>query len=80
MNLLEKLLCEYLLLGTMLDCPEEAWDKIFEINVKVSFLLFKECVPHMQKRGGGSAVFISSIGGFQPISALGPYSVSKVCA
>ena len=32
----------------MLECPEEAWDKIFEINVKVSFLLFKECVPHMQ--------------------------------
>jgi len=63
--------------GTMLECPEEAWDKIFEINVKVSFLLFKECVPHMQKRGGGSAIFISSIGGFQPISALGPYSVSK---
>ena len=31
----------------------------------------------LQKRGGGSAIFISSIGGFQPISALGPYSVSK---
>jgi len=63
--------------GTMLECPEDAWDKIFEINVKVSFLLFKECVPHMKKRGGGSAIFISSIGGYQPISALGPYSVSK---
>lgn len=34
--------------GTMLDCPEDAWDKIFDINVKVSFLLFKECVPLMQ--------------------------------
>ena len=32
---------------------------------------------HLQKRGGGSAIFISSIGGYQPISALGPYSVSK---
>lgn len=32
----------------MLECPEDAWDKIFEINVKVSFLLFKECVPHMK--------------------------------
>merc|ERR1712240_506677 len=63
--------------GPTLECPEDVWDKIFEINVKVSFLLFKECVPHMQKRGGGSAVFVSSIGGFQPISALGPYSVSK---
>ena len=80
----------------MLECPEDAWDKIFEINVKVSFLLFKECVPHMkvkvlwisifghilnfwhlQRRGGGSAIFISSFGGYNAISALGPYSVSK---
>ena len=34
--------------GTMLEYPEDAWDKIFEINVKVSFLLFKDCVPHMK--------------------------------
>jgi len=63
--------------GTTLDCPEDAWDKIFEINVKTAFLLFKESFPLMQNRGGGSAVFVSSIGGFQPISMLGPYSVSK---
>merc|ERR1712179_216047 len=63
--------------GPTLECPEDAWDKIFEINVKVAFLLFKESVPLLNKRGGGSAVFVSSIGGFQPISALGPYSVSK---
>ena len=63
--------------GSMLDCPEDAWDKIFEINVKIAFLLFKESVPLMLQRGGGSAVFVSSIGGFQPISFLGPYSVSK---
>jgi short-subunit dehydrogenase len=31
----------------------------------------------MEERGGGSAIFISSIGGFQPIPFLGPYSVSK---
>jgi len=61
----------------MLDCPEEAWDKIFDINVKVAFLLFKASVPLMAARGGGSAVFVSSIGGFQPLAALGPYSVSK---
>jgi len=63
--------------GPTLDCPEEAWDKIFDINVKTAFLLFKESVPLFEERGGGSAVFVSSIGGFQPISFLGPYSVSK---
>jgi len=63
--------------GNILDCPEDAWDKIFDINVKTAFLLFRDCVPLMKERGGGSAVFISSIGGFQPINLLGPYSVSK---
>ncbi|XP_023330003.1 dehydrogenase/reductase SDR family member 4 [Eurytemora carolleeae] len=63
--------------GHILDCPEETWDKIFEINVKTAFLLFRDCVPLMKARGGGSAVFISSIGGYQPIPFLGPYSVSK---
>merc|ERR1719204_2155255 len=53
------------------------WEKIFDINVKVAFLLFNECVPLMQKRGGGSTIFISSIAGYHPIPALGPYSVSK---
>jgi len=63
--------------GPILGCPEETWDKIFEINVKATFLLFQACVPLFEARGGGSAVFVSSIGGFQPIPFLGPYSVSK---
>jgi len=63
--------------GSIIDCPEDVWDKIFEINVKIAFLLFKDSVPLMKARGGGSAVFISSIGGYQAIPALGPYSVSK---
>jgi len=63
--------------GSMLDCPEDMWEKIFDINVKTAFLLFKECAPLMQERGGGSAIFISSVGGFQPLPFLGPYSVSK---
>merc|ERR1712032_1787086 len=63
--------------GPILGCPEETWDKIFEVNVKASFLLFKACVPLFESRGGGSAVFVSCIGGFQPIPMLGPYSVSK---
>lgn len=63
--------------GPIINCPEEIWDKIFEINVKASFLLFQACVPLFQSRGGGSAVFVSSIGGYQTIPMLGPYSVSK---
>lgn len=63
--------------GPMLDTPESAWDKIFDTNVKAAFFLCKEIVPHMDKRGGGSVVFVSSFAGYTPMEFLGPYSVSK---
>ncbi|XP_064478476.1 dehydrogenase/reductase SDR family member 4-like [Ornithodoros turicata] len=64
-------------MAPVLDTTEAAWEKIFEINVKSAFLLTKEVVPHIQKRGGGSIVYVSSIAGFQPMPLLGAYSVSK---
>ncbi|XP_049519031.1 dehydrogenase/reductase SDR family member 4-like [Dermacentor silvarum] len=57
--------------------PEAAWDKIFDINVKSAFLLTKEVVPHLEKRGGGSIVYVSSIAAYQSFPLLGAYSVSK---
>lgn len=63
--------------GPVLDTSETAWDKIFDINVKCSYLLAKEALPFIRKRGGGSIVFVSSIAGLQPFSLLGAYSVSK---
>ena len=62
--------------GSMLDCTEDQWDKIFDNNVKAAFLLTKLVVPYMQEKGG-NIVFISSIGGLQPIPMILPYSVSK---
>lgn len=63
--------------SSVLETEEEAWNKIFDVNVKASYLLAKEVKPYIIKRGGGSIVFISSIGGFQPFDLLGAYSVSK---
>lgn len=31
---------------------EQAWDKIFEVNVKAAFLLSKEAAPHLEKTKG----------------------------
>ncbi|MBN3288987.1 DHRS4 reductase, partial [Polypterus senegalus] len=63
--------------GNILDSTEEVWDKILDVNVKATFLLTKLAVPHMEKRGGGSVVIVSSITGLKPLQLLGPYSVSK---
>lgn len=48
-------------------CPDSVWDKIFEVNVKTALQFSKLVVPHMQKRKGGAIVYISSIGGYQPM-------------
>ncbi|XP_039285450.1 dehydrogenase/reductase SDR family member 4 [Nilaparvata lugens] len=58
--------------GSVLDCPESAWDKIFEINVKAAFMLSKETLPYLRKRGGGSIIYISSIAGYQPLGVSMP--------
>ncbi|CAG0920348.1 unnamed protein product [Notodromas monacha] len=63
--------------GNMMDCPEDSWNKIFDVNVKASWLLTREVVPHMIKRGSGAIVFVTSIAGYTPMPMLGPYSVSK---
>ncbi|XP_011439833.2 dehydrogenase/reductase SDR family member 4 isoform X1 [Magallana gigas] len=63
--------------GPLLSCSEEAWDKIFETNVKATFMLCKEIVPLMEKRGGGSIVVVSSFAGYKPSEIIGAYSVSK---
>lgn len=61
----------------ILDTPENAWDKIFDVNVKSAFMLTQKVVPLMEERGGGSIIYVSSIAAYQPMEAIGAYSVSK---
>ncbi|KAK3086802.1 hypothetical protein FSP39_023634 [Pinctada imbricata] len=65
--------------GPLLDCTEEAWDKIFDTNVKATFLLVKEVVPHIEARGEGSIVLVASLAGYSQahFRMIGAYSISK---
>lgn len=63
--------------GPSLDCPESAFDKIMQVNVKAPFELSKYVHPIMKQRGGGNIINISSIAGHTPDPGLGIYSVSK---
>jgi NAD(P)-dependent dehydrogenase (short-subunit alcohol dehydrogenase family) len=40
---------------------EEAWDRIFNVNLKGMFLTCKHVLPVMRKQGGGAIVNISSV-------------------
>lgn len=45
----------------VLETSESAWQKIFDVNVKSSFMLAQEAKPLILQRGGGSIVFVSSV-------------------
>ncbi|XP_029170499.1 LOW QUALITY PROTEIN: dehydrogenase/reductase SDR family member 4-like [Nylanderia fulva] len=63
--------------GPVLDSTEEIWDKIFDINVKSTFLLMKESLPLLKCSESPSIIIVSSIAGYQPFGLLGVYSISK---
>ena len=52
--------------GALLQTDLEQWDRQFAITVTGTFLMTKHCQPEMIKRGGGSVINISSIGGINP--------------
>lgn len=54
-------------MGKILDCPENVWDKIFDINVRAPFLMVKEVAPIMKKFQIGSVILISSVAAYNPM-------------
>ena len=63
--------------GPLQQADDQAFDKIFSVNVKGPLALCRHAHATMQARGGGSIVNIASIGGVSPEPGLGLYSVSK---
>ena len=53
------------------------WDLQLEINLTGTWQTCKAVVPHMIERGYGRIVLISSISGYRPWKALGPYAATK---
>lgn len=63
--------------GPLQQTSDEAYEKIFSVNVKGPLELCRTAHTIMAQRGGGSIVNIASIGGVSPEAGLGLYSVSK---
>lgn len=60
-----------------LDCSEEEFDAIVNVNLKGAFYGLKYVVNEMLKTGGGSVVNTASLGGIVGMPTLGPYSATK---
>ncbi|MBE8190702.1 MAG: glucose 1-dehydrogenase [Alphaproteobacteria bacterium] len=63
--------------GSSMDCPDDAFDKIMNSNVKSNHWLSNMVLPEMRTRKDGVIIVISSIGGLKGSAMLGTYSISK---
>lgn len=62
----------------LMNSSDEDWEQTFHYNVFQGVRLTRLVVPHMQKRGGGSIVFLSSISGWIPqLAGSSQYGASK---
>ncbi len=56
---------------------EDAWDKLFAVNVKGVFFGTKHAVPHLRQAGGGSIINMSSIYGLVGAADAPAYHAAK---
>ena len=63
--------------GPLAAIPDEAFDKIFNNNVKSVLWLAAMTLPGMAERGGGSYISVGSIGGMIANTVIGAYGMSK---
>jgi NAD(P)-dependent dehydrogenase (short-subunit alcohol dehydrogenase family) len=63
--------------GTVVDTPEEVWDKVVDVNLKGMFLMCKYAVPEMKKGGRGSIVCTASVDGVLAITNEAAYIATK---
>lgn len=59
------------------DVPDEAWNALYDVNVKGAFSCARAAAPHMRKQGAGSIINIASTSGLRPAGSSIPYAVSK---
>ncbi|MBI1186056.1 MAG: SDR family oxidoreductase [Alphaproteobacteria bacterium] len=56
---------------------EDQWRRNFEIDLLGPYHLIDAAVPHLERRGGGAIVMISSTAALETFSAPQPYNVVK---
>ena len=63
-------------LGTVLTTEEALFERILDVNLKGTYLMSREVIPHMARAGGGSIVNIGSGAGYGKPN-MAAYSASK---
>jgi NAD(P)-dependent dehydrogenase (short-subunit alcohol dehydrogenase family) len=63
--------------GSVVEMPEEDWDRVMAVNLKAIFLLSKHVIPHMIAGGGGSVVNVSSVQALATQAGVAAYAATK---
>jgi 3-oxoacyl-[acyl-carrier protein] reductase len=63
--------------GLMSMMPEDAWDRIFDVNVKGIYNCVNAAMPHFLRRHAGSILTVSSMWGQVGASCEAAYSATK---
>lgn len=62
--------------GSVVDLPDEEWDRLLTVNVRSLVTMARHAVPVMARSGGGAIVTVSSISALRPRGLTG-YSAAK---
>jgi NAD(P)-dependent dehydrogenase (short-subunit alcohol dehydrogenase family) len=62
---------------TLVECPEENWDRVIDVNLKGTYLCCRSVGRAMLGQRAGSIVNLSSQVGLNPGTGAGAYSISK---
>lgn len=62
---------------SIVDCPEELFDRVIATNLRSVFLGLKYVLPGMIERGRGSVVNAGSVASFTSMPNRSPYSTTK---
>jgi NAD(P)-dependent dehydrogenase (short-subunit alcohol dehydrogenase family) len=63
--------------ASVVDTPEEEWDRVMAVNVKAVYLLGRQAIPEMARGGGGAVVNIGSGWGLKGGPRAASYCASK---
>jgi len=59
------------------DLTDEIWDRVLATNLRAPFYCVRAAVPHMERRGGGAVVNITSVASLTGTGSSVAYAASK---
>ena len=63
--------------ASVVDCSDDEWDRVLDVNLKGPFLCMKHGIPAMVRNGGGSVVLMGSVLGSIGAPGYAAYCASK---